>query len=418
VSLENETIKTPGKFVVELYPLPWSGVRVFRTKHSGQVWQFSAWIKEEGKYYGKSLRTRSLPEAVEQAEEIYLDLKIKARNGEKIFAITINELVAWYVDQRRSDVTNQFITKGRLTAISSQLKHLVRFIGSGTKVNRFKGEQFRGYQSWRREQAPTVKTATIQNEQSTISHALKMALEEGFITHHQLPKWGRNFSDGVSRREAFTPDEYRTIYRAFPKWIRDEKDVDRKLEKQIVRDFILISVNTGMRLGELRQLKWHMVTRILSQKGRSPNRPFVELNLPAEITKNRKARQVVGRAGAFFKRIRSYSSFNDTTDFVISDQKSNKQFSSKRLYELWDELLEVTGLNAKPRKPTYYCLRHTYATFRLMYGEVNPLLLAQNMGCSVTFLEQHYGHVRTADMVNTLTRVIRENKEAFDMVES
>ena len=52
-----------------------------------------------------------------------------------------------------------------------------------------------------------------------------------------------------------------------------------------------------------------------------------------------------------------------------------------------------------------------------MYGEVNALLLAQNMGCSVGFLEQHYGHVRTVDMVEALTRTIRENKDAFEMVE-
>jgi hypothetical protein len=52
----------------------------------------------------------------------------------------------------------------------------------------------------------------------------------------------------------------------------------------------------------------------------------------------------------------------------------------------------------------------------LMYGEVNALLLAQDMGCSISFLEQHYGHVRTADMVDALTRTIRENKGAFEMV--
>jgi hypothetical protein len=51
-----------------------------------------------------------------------------------------------------------------------------------------------------------------------------------------------------------------------------------------------------------------------------------------------------------------------------------------------------------------------------LYGEVNALLLAQNMGCSIAFLEQHYGHVQTADMVDALTRTIRANKDAFEMV--
>lgn len=159
MSAENATIKTPSKWIVEEYKTKWTGSRVFRTKNAGKVWQFSCWIKEEGKYYSKSLRTRDLDEAFEKAEEEYLELKIRARNGEKVFAITIDDLCQWYVDLRQKDVTNQFVTKGRLKTISSQMKHLIGFIGAGTKVNRFKGEQFKGYQSWRRSTAPDVKTS-------------------------------------------------------------------------------------------------------------------------------------------------------------------------------------------------------------------------------------------------------------------
>jgi integrase len=397
--------------------MPWSGVSLVRTKHSGRMWQFRAWVKAEGKYLQKSLRTRSLSEAIELANDIVLDLRVKQKAGERVFAITIDELAKWYIESREEDVSNRFITAGRLTTIRSQLKHLVAFIGSGTKLNNFKGEDFRGYQSWRREKSPTVKIATIQNEQSTINHVMRMALDEGLSTHHQAPKWGRKFKAEVSRRDAFEPEEYQTLYRAFPGWIRERKDEDENYEKRLVRDFILVAANTGLRFGELRQLRWHMVTRIFTQEGKNHGRPFVELNLPAEITKNRKSRQVIGAGGQFFQRIKTYSQFKGGTDFVFSDRKTRKQFPSKLLYRHWDDLMAITGLIEKPRKPTFYCLRHTYATFRLMYGEVNPFLLSQNMGCTVTFLEQHYGHVRTPKMVDALTRIIEENRDAFDMVE-
>ena len=57
----------------------------------------------------------------------------------------------------------------------------------------------------------------------------------------------------------------------------------------------------------------------------------------------------------------------------------------------------------KLRKPSYYCLRHTYATFRL-YADVPIDKLAKNMGCSVKFIEDHYGHVQPMRISKTLTQ--------------
>ncbi len=44
--------------------------------------------------------------------------------------------------------------------------------------------------------------------------------------------------------------------------------------------------------------------------------------------------------------------------------------------------------------PLPYSLRHTYATFALLYGRVSVYTLAVNMGTSVDMIEKHYGHVK------------------------
>ncbi len=41
-----------------------------------------------------------------------------------------------------------------------------------------------------------------------------------------------------------------------------------------------------------------------------------------------------------------------------------------------------------------YSLRHSYATFALLYGRVSVYTLAANMGTSVDMIEKHYGHVK------------------------
>ena len=54
-----------------------------------------------------------------------------------------------------------------------------------------------------------------------------------------------------------------------------------------------------------------------------------------------------------------------------------------------------------------YSCRHTYATFRLMRGEVEIKTLAENMGTSVLMIDQHYGQVKTMQAAGMLTRLAK-----------
>jgi hypothetical protein len=45
------------------------------------------------------------------------------------------------------------------------------------------------------------------------------------------------------------------------------------------------------------------------------------------------------------------------------------------------------------RSRTLYSLGHTYATFRIVHGNVNLHVLARQMGTSIAMLEQHYSHL-------------------------
>ena len=48
-------------------------------------------------------------------------------------------------------------------------------------------------------------------------------------------------------------------------------------------------------------------------------------------------------------------------------------------------LKDVRGENR-----TQYSLRHTYATFKLLYTEIDVVTLAQYMGTSIRMIEAHY----------------------------
>ena len=63
------------------------------------------------------------------------------------------------------------------------------------------------------------------------------------------------------------------------------------------------------------------------------------------------------------------------------------------------------GLNNPDRSnKTIYSLRHTYATFRLLYGKVDVFKLASNMGTSVGQINNHYAHLLNPNMADDLNQ--------------
>ena len=101
---------------------------------------------------------------------------------------------------------------------------------------------------------------------------------------------------------------------------------------------------------------------------------------------------------------------------VFVDMKNGKQFPKKTLYKYWNEIVKNTSLKDKQPKPVFYCLRHTYATFRL-YADVPISDLSQNLGCSVYFVEQHYRHVLQEQKSKTLTQNWKKDESSKFLME-
>jgi len=97
-----------------------------------------------------------------------------------------------------------------------------------------------------------------------------------------------------------------------------------------------------------------------------------------------------------------------------------KEFQSKRnnklnqpitllrptdLVKLYRQYLEEHNLyydpaTKQPRPP--YCLRHTYATIKLLYDKVQPQVMIKQMGTSLEMLQKHYSHIDTVKAVKQL----------------
>ena len=111
---------------------------------------------------------------------------------------------------------------------------------------------------------------------------------------------------------------------------------------------------------------------------------------------------VIGRGGEYFKRIKDISNFTKPKDWVFANNDTGKQLDKKIYYKLWQQVLENTTIKDRLSNFTYYTLRHTYCTFRLLSG-TDIYLLSRNMGTSVSHIEKTYGHVRLMDKRKYLT---------------
>ena len=114
--------------------------------------------------------------------------------------------------------------------------------------------------------------------------------------------------------------------------------------------------------------------------------------------------------GDLFQRLKKHTEFTDAGDYIFADPKTGEMLNKKIYYRHWDEIIRNTSLKSKHPKPTFYCLRHTYATFRLL-EDVPVFDIAENMGTSVKFIEEHYGHVKRIQRSQVLTRRTRKAEQ-------
>ena len=79
---------------------------------------------------------------------------------------------------------------------------------------------------------------------------------------------------------------------------------------------------------------------------------------------------------------------------------------TKSLNRGFASLLKEAKLHIDPetgKQRDAYCLRHYYATERLIAG-VSVYTLAENMGTSVQMIERHYGHLKPEMAAEELTK--------------
>lgn len=398
----------------------------------GEYWQMRMWLVKERKYARFSLKTRNRDTAIDKAKKQYHELKAAELGGKTYFSLTTKQGVAMYLEQRMKDVKAEIIVIGRHKTIATHLEHWLKFIGKDTKLKELHRTDCENYFSERRQTKKRndvkISQSTIVNEQSSINAMLSWLFKknETYIEAFDFKKLKPiDAGDLALKRPIFTKDELAKIAQVLSHYVHepaDDKNDKNNATKAICGYFNGVSMLTGMRRGEMLQLKWNDISFKESEhQVRLKSGKFFEtlffITVRGAISKVRRTRQfMVGDDGYIYgllylaaKRIKFKDlpiTYSDKVerflvknlsalqamicDDLIFSVDGETPITPRAIYVHFDNLLERAEIqDVSQRGIVHYSFRHSFITHKVNSG-LNLVTVAEMAGTSVAQIEKTY----------------------------
>jgi integrase len=345
-------------------------VHLYRRDNSS-FWQCSTYL--EGKNRRATTKHESLALAKEFAEDWYLGLRGKQRDGllknEKTFRQAADQFVREY----------EIITEGQRSPRYVEdhqrrlRNHLLPFFGrlGLSEITPGKVQEYRIHRRQNGEVGRPPALSTMHQEVVTLRQVLKTAIRHGWLSHLPYMSQPYGASAKISHRAWFSPDEYRQLYGATRKRAKEADGKAWQWAAEQLHDYVLFMANTGLRPDEANNLEYRDITI-------TEDEATGETILEIEVRGKRGVGYCKSTTGAVrpFQRLTERNAPSPTDRVFPADHK--KQFN-RVLAEL------NLKLDRSGNRRTAYSLRHSYISFRLLEG-ADIYQIAKNCRTSVVFV--------------------------------
>jgi integrase len=412
---------------------------VYRRERSA-IWQCA--FKIDKKWQRQSTNTRDLKEAKERAHEILLEAKVRKKNNlapirryfKSVAEATIRRMQTEM--QRGEDVRG---VKQYAEYIKIINNYLIPILGRYyvDSIDYKKLEILDAQRIKKMKKIPT--RSTMLNHNSALNYVFDEAIYRGYMTEGVRPKLVAR-GKASEKRVGFTLDEIRALMRSFDAWIEKGRSDSKEL-RALLRDYVATLLDTGARPGkELLNLRWIEIEftykpktikldkKIVDEEGEETDtwiktNPNVHLSIAQAKTKSRIANGYVETVKAL-RRIAERNYGKTLQEMVDSKSKdyifrykeivTERQKESNRkpklikptsFSKLFDTYLKQHNLLIDPitnQKRVLYSLRHTYASFQILYQNQNLDMLAKQMGTSIAMIDKFYSDITPKTAVNQL----------------
>lgn len=354
-------------------------------------------FKAHGKWERQTTKCEELSAAKQRATDIVVDARFKEKHSlpivnkrvKSVAKLAIRRLEG-LIDSGRGKATYK-------TYIQAIEKYVIPLLGNHN-IDKIDNAVLAKFEKQRIDMmGKTPSASVINNHNSALNQVFDEALERGYMTKFQVPLL-RNDGVKTERRPDFTLDEYKLLYKKMRVWEREARKGNETLLRGVLRDYILVLANTGIRAGtEAMNLKWKNISHFeekgvkyiaLHVNGKTGQREVIARHSTAYYLNRLRCRTEAWAEGSFEDFLKKRK---DEYVFRVDGKDMTGAFGKMfaRLLERYD-LLHDTKLG---KERTLYSLRHYYATMALTYERMSIYTLAKHIGTSVLMIEQHYGHV-------------------------
>lgn len=385
--------------------------------------------KGNRQYIFRSLKTSKLDDARKLAIRFLHEIEFRKKERLPLQQRTFGDVINEYIKlreqqylQSQQTAVNAGRKQGTSIHMLRQIKRVSKFwleYCGKTPVDRIDNGRLSDYIQWRKDFYSRMaadkrpKAAKIHPTDSTLvwettlaKTLVKFAHERGYRGHAQLPTW-RYKAEKRIVRPTFSPAEYKKVYVQMRRWIGQTNDPEYKYMRELLRDYVLILANSGMRVGEANNLKEDDVELFVDELGQK--------NYMLRVKGKTGTRIVIPRVGAFryFNRVfeRNKKRREEEKETQRTTRSPKRKVESKNgnwffamydgskiitLIDQFQTVLKAIDLleNRYKERFTLYSLRHFYAVSRLRKG-IPVYDIAANMGTSVQMIEQYYGRQAT-----------------------
>ena len=369
-------------------------IRVFKRPRS-RAWQ--ATFKVAGRWVRVSTKCNQLSEAKEAARELYLEYKVRQKSGLPVISKRFADVAAYCIADMQKQLDADLGKKSFRDYIIVLNKYLIPYFG-GQFVTSIDYEELQRFARWREQKMGREPMAsTINTHNSALNRVFDEAVTRGYMNRSHVPVLINKGRDST-RRPDFSREEYRKLIRTLPSWIDKGREGKSRDMRHLLRDYVLILANTGIRHGtEAQNLRWKHVT-LFEEQGEQ----FLEMSVRGKTGR----RDIICRSGTVNYLQRIQERCPDVAD-VSFEELIKKRVdlpvfrlpdgtASQNLRQTFKRLMIDTGLLTCPRTGldrTLYSFRHTYATFALLNDGMDIHTLAIQMGTSIGMIEKHYSHL-------------------------
>lgn len=405
---------------------------------------FRAKIEGQKGYIRRKTGTDNAHTAMLRAEEAYLDLQVRKKGGWSLTKLTCDAFFEDWIDQQRLRLTpsrwawkrncwyrymSGYMGRYNLadithSVVSGYWDYRLTFWTTEAGKSRAVLNQSRISAKTKSSHnvAPKPAFASLKMEAGLINEFLKAAEKAGHLSRSVRI----SAQDAVSKheredgyRDTFTEEEYRKLTvnlfnyaKCRGKYAGKRINALHRVQREMLRTFVLMAAATGMRVGELKQVRW----ADLDEAEGTDNKKVLLVRLRAETSKVRRGRSVVSFSGNIldilneWKAISTHKQKNDLVFYSIKKDGSIGTVDLTTAFKNFLRTMEVEGeteglrFSSQAKARTLYSLRHFYAITRLKHG-VDVFRLAENMGTSVDQIRNHYGrHISGEAYISELTR--------------